>query len=355
MLDYGIDRLVGEQEVYSLLQIYTELFEKFGVKPTSLHTWRIEGRLYQEMLAAYRAAGDKASKVNFAWLCQHEKIFDPNYDPSHIYDVKEDQWHMRAWRGIGGSPSLRWADVRETVARWPEYKQTCYHFYNTILGGGGPSIQSFGPWLQFGFCAFEDTTPAPVQVLYLCLLNLCTFDEFSQAYRTSTLISLMDRKGLKEMRLAMPQAHEFEAVLSESPGNISTIWWLKSYALLTKSNLHLTVLIPYGFGNCRDRAEFRQLMQFYNTHFREGKVPPFELQKAAEHDRIFDYISKHPSVKIANSEKRFLSRVLQTHNREIFGGSSVSTKTQWQQLDKMVPVMMLYLTSPMYKWSMQRS
>ncbi|KZT36321.1 hypothetical protein SISSUDRAFT_1130423 [Sistotremastrum suecicum HHB10207 ss-3] len=356
MFDYGIDRVAGERDVFSLLRIYTELLQELGVKPSSLHTWRIEGRLYREMLATYRAAGNRASKVNFAWLCRHEHVFDPNYDPSHFYDVQEDEWHMRGWRAIGGSASFRWSDVREIVASWPEYKQICLNFYNTVLAVGGPAIQAFGPWLQFGFCAFEDTASEPVQDLYACLIVLCTFDEFCEAYRTSALIPLMDRKGLKEMRLSMPQAHEFEVVLSESPNNISTIWWLKSYALLTKSNLHLTVLIPYGFGNCRDRAEFRQLMQFYNRHFREGKVPPFELQKAAENDRIYDYISKHPSVKIANSEKRFLSRVLQTHNREIFGGSSVSTKAQWHQLDKMVLVLTIYLTSPMYKWSQaQRS
>ncbi|KZT36191.1 hypothetical protein SISSUDRAFT_87673 [Sistotremastrum suecicum HHB10207 ss-3] len=324
MSDYGFCRISGPEEVKFLFLVYHEMFQVFGIKPPTLHKWRVEGRLYQELIATYEraGAGENPANKNFLWLSEHPQIFYSEAGENRLKG-QEDYMALKAWTYIGGSESTSPEDVIEEVDNWPYRRRICFLFYMTMVGSDGPPMDLPVFWMDYGFCVFTDHIAEPLQKLYSLLLQRCTFEEFCDAYATSSLITLMDRKGLRDARRKMPDA--LEVVLSQSPDNISPIWHLKSFALSPEANYRWGALIPYGFANCPDRTESNQLRHFYARLFTEWKVSPLQLHNAAMQDCIFEYL-----------------RVLRTHNRRIFIEGS-STTEQWQTLYKWTFTFIIYL------------
>ncbi|KZS98806.1 hypothetical protein SISNIDRAFT_492183 [Sistotremastrum niveocremeum HHB9708] len=338
--DYGYYRVLGGPEESKILDaIWMEIILTIGVKPLTLHKWRVEGRLHAELVATYGRTSKRISDVNFAWLREHPEVFDPK---GKSISIEENAHEVRlaAWRFIGGSESDSLADMKRKSKDWPTYKHSCFHFYGMVVADGGPSIGNSVPWVRFGFCVFNTRKGIPLRQLYRDLVEKCTFDEFCEAYKKSRLIELIDSKGLKAQRMQMPE--HFETVLSQSPDYVATIWFLRAY--ITAQNEALpdpVILMPYGYANCRDKSELTRLTRFYAKVLKEWVIPPLELHNAAVRDQIYEYLSQLPVFESTTAERRFLKRVLKTQNWWLFGGSS-STATQWIQLSAFVDLMLLH-------------
>ncbi|KZS98748.1 hypothetical protein SISNIDRAFT_480360 [Sistotremastrum niveocremeum HHB9708] len=328
-LDYGFVRVPIRADVAILRRIYEEIFLHIGVKPYTVHKWQAGGKLHEEMVATYRKAG-KDSGTDFLWLCKNPQVFD--YDnrelPSGVMELA-DTLKLSVWRQLGRPATDTLEDINKEIEGSTDDKRFCYQAYLTMLaakcwpGPSPPSVMSFPDvWLKLGFCAFPDQYALPAQALYDALMASCTFDEFREAYSSSSLIALMDRKGLSAARRSMPD--DFEVVLSQSPNWIAPVWHLKAWVLCQDRSPEPAVLIPYGFANCRDRSELRHLMKFYCKLFKEQLISPSRLHAAAENDDIFDYTVKITKLKIPKPERYFLERVLKTHNRFIFPKNSNS-------------------------------
>ncbi|KZS98763.1 hypothetical protein SISNIDRAFT_480372 [Sistotremastrum niveocremeum HHB9708] len=344
LLAYGFLTVASSQDRASLNAVYTELFRDLHAKPSTLDKARLEGRLHAEIVATYQRAGKEASEKNFAWLRAHPEIFGPKPEQSAARK-KSDATRLLVWMRIGAGPlSATVADMERGLKEWPKDKQICFDFYFMVVAGGGPNLMGQEYYKKFGFCVFDDgdVTPArPVGKLYGELIPRCTFDEFYKAYSSSSLAALMDSKGLKSARTKLPKA--FTQVLSESPDNVSTIWCLKIFSLgqeVLAERPDPPMLIPYGFANCQSPREVNQLMHFYARLFKDWKVAGSQLQTAAENDKIYEYVTRLPKVKIGKAEKPFLQRVLKTNNRCIFG-EGASSATQWRCLNTWTYFMVL--------------
>lgn len=211
MLEWGFIDVIGPDNNLALRNVYTDIIRKIGVKPLTLHKWRSEGRLFMEFVAAYTRAGKNVPHVNFTWLRRH---------PQSQIQQREALLAQSAWAHIGGPEKVPISEI----ANWPSYKTLCLSFFQRA----GSPIAHPEMWLKFGFCAFnegDDRDSILLHTLHPSLISKCTFDEFCDAYITSSLLSLMDRKGLKELRSRMPP--EFEAVLAQSPDRIPAVWCLK--------------------------------------------------------------------------------------------------------------------------------
>ncbi|KZS95561.1 hypothetical protein SISNIDRAFT_351791 [Sistotremastrum niveocremeum HHB9708] len=228
------------------------------------------------------------------------------------------------WAHLGGSEDTTHEEMEEEVAKWPLYKQICWEFYIIVFSHCSPAVNSPTTWLAFGFCLFTDNPVRqpdgplgyPLRPLYSQLVQRCTFDEFYEAFTTASLIALMDKYGLKDERTSMPQAQEFERHLSQSPDRYPDVWGLKSFVLFPDQG-PMPSLILFGFHNCRDDKEIKQLSGVYFTLFEDLEVPPFQILEAAEKDRLFELVTTLPGYHLSNTNKRFLRRVLNTKNRLI--------------------------------------
>ncbi|KZT33708.1 hypothetical protein SISSUDRAFT_1053917 [Sistotremastrum suecicum HHB10207 ss-3] len=312
LIDYGFCRVADPKDINSLVAVYTEIIRDFGVKPLTIHKWRVEKKLHSEMIAQYRSAGKKASQRNFLWLRTNAQVFDSESACGPSVDARDAVIELMVWTRIGGSPRATRQQIEQVKETWSDEKRFCYSFYTMVISCGGATAELPEYWLKFGFCTFQDDMAAPLRSLYFDLIQKCTFDEFCEAFSSSSLISLMDRKGVKTARSAMPT--EFESLLSRSPDDISPIWQLKLYALGCAINPEPACFAIYGFMNCTDDAEVNRLRRFYGTLFKEYSVPPLQLEDAALCDQLFPYIAKLPDMKLSKSEKRFLTRVMKTCN-----------------------------------------
>ncbi|KZT36338.1 hypothetical protein SISSUDRAFT_1050025 [Sistotremastrum suecicum HHB10207 ss-3] len=338
-IDFGFWKAGSQSNTRMLGAVYKDLFRGMGVKPRTVHRWRIEGRLYAEMLATYRKFG-KDSSPNFAWLCEHPHIFDPKHQeiPESLQNISEAA-KLRTWRFIGGPKNDTIHDLVKKSESWSQHKIMCFHFYVSVIIAGGAFVVVPEFWLSFGYCVFPDELALPARELYSALIDKCSFDEFVEAFSSSSLIALMDQVGLRDARRSMPDA--FEVVLSQSPDHIAPVWYLKAWVLRQVDLPEPVILIPYGFANCRDRLEVNHLMRFYCKLFKEQDVFPLEFHTAAENDSIFEYLIKTLRLKIGKPERLFLERVLKTHNRFIFP-KNADNETQWQFLHIIVRVFFLH-------------
>ncbi|KZT37305.1 hypothetical protein SISSUDRAFT_1129702 [Sistotremastrum suecicum HHB10207 ss-3] len=315
MTDYGFYKITSTADRDSIVSVYTEIIRVFGIRAPALHKWRTEGRLHAEMVRIYREAGRTESDANFQWLLQHAPLFspDPSQTVSYIHELSMG-FQRQTWTHIGGSPTDSSDDIVKAQQPWSADRKRCFDFYSLVFSSGGPMADISDVWTQFGFCVFEDQAAFPLRNLYRSLIHTCTFNEFCEAYSTSSLIALMDRKNLKASRRHVPS--DLEIVLSGSPHKIQDVWYLKTFATFDEARVPTTdVLIPFGFLNCADNAAMTQLRLFYGRLFKEYKIAPPKLQDAANRDQLYEYVMNIPNLNISKVEKHYVRRVLKTQNR----------------------------------------
>lgn len=80
------------------------------MKPATIHEWRLEGRLYTELIAAYKNADTELNYTHFEWLCRHPEVVDPDTDGSAI-DKRMDGVMQVVWTHMGGADTTSEADM----------------------------------------------------------------------------------------------------------------------------------------------------------------------------------------------------------------------------------------------------
>ncbi|KZT41029.1 hypothetical protein SISSUDRAFT_1126778 [Sistotremastrum suecicum HHB10207 ss-3] len=320
--DYGFVNLSCREDCVTLCHIYREVFTILDIKPSSLHRWRLEDTLYTNLLKAYEEAGTKVNLAHHAWLRQRSNIFDPATADSPAQLWSRDVISKLATHVVGMAKNSSEIVSMLMMASWPPYMKLCWDFYFIIFSGSKPTVHKPEPWIKFGFCVDDkiDAVPweGPIQHLYAELIRRCTFEEFCKAFNTSCLVDLMDKHGLKERRLALAGAADFERILSQSPYHIPCVWGLKSLVRYP-SEVQPSHLFPFGFANCRTEKDLMHLARVYVTLFTEKTIPLFRIQYAAEQDRLYQLVTSIPEFSPSATEKRFLRRALKTQNKTRFG------------------------------------
>ncbi|KZS95539.1 hypothetical protein SISNIDRAFT_548421 [Sistotremastrum niveocremeum HHB9708] len=320
LCDYGFLNLSSRDGLVILSGIYREVFTVLDIKPKTLHRWRLEGTRYTNLLKAYGEAGTNIDPAHYAWLRQHPNLFDPptKDSPAQVWDR---DIHAKLWTHIvrmAKDPSG--VEMMSEMDSWPPHKQLCWDFYVMIFGESKPTARYPEQWIKFGFCVDDknDSVPweGPIRSLYAELMQRCAFDEFCTAFNTSCLVDLMDKHGLKERRLAVPGAADFQRILSQSPYHIPCAWILKTL-MHCPPGLQPALLRPFGFSNCRHGKDGVQLVRFYTTLFKLD-VSISRVQHAAEQDRLYQ-LTNLPGFTPSAKEKRFLRHALRTENKAIYG------------------------------------
>ncbi|KZT35597.1 hypothetical protein SISSUDRAFT_1008499 [Sistotremastrum suecicum HHB10207 ss-3] len=310
MIDYGFYKVTDPMDIRRLRLLYREVIQDFGVKPHTLHKWRVEGRLHAELIKCFKSPTAPPSPQTLLWLHTHSDLFDQNHDTSGLASLRTIQSMERlTWYRIGGSPNDTDEQIRKIQRNWSDDRTMCFALYDTVLLMPGPALGAAKLWVVFGFCVLPDEgNTTTLSQLYRDLIDRTTFDEFCEAYKTSSLIALMDRKGLKQSRSNLPA--EFEPVMNQSPSRISSIWHFKVHCRWPAHVVPASFLDLFGFAKCENDAETSRLRVLYDKAFNECLIPPFQLQEAASKNELYKVLTQTPKFRCSKAERRFLKRVL---------------------------------------------
>ncbi|KAJ7485130.1 hypothetical protein B0H11DRAFT_2018231, partial [Mycena galericulata] len=177
-------------------------------------------------------------------------------------------------------------------------------------------------WVRFGFCACRDKSEERLLAnMYAVLAGCCTYEEFFTAYCTSTIVELLDTKGLGHHRAFHPY---LEDVLSTSPHIFKSVWHLKQYVqdpTSGRSIILLSVAMDYGFINCTSEDEYQELKGVYKTIFERPGANPLQLHKACTSGSLYQYVAGFiPDLKRRKKNKqksRKFQRLLQNRGNVV--------------------------------------
>jgi hypothetical protein len=291
--DYGFGRAFTPSNRSKLLGLYRGLMVYLQVKPKTVHQWRLKGTLVEEIKAAFETQLPEDNRgAYYAWFLQNQWVLDHNLPPPP--DTSLYSMMIRGWKYAGGSASATMEEINAIRTIWPPYKQHCYEFCTTLLSGCNPPPER-NIWLTFGFCVFEDEySEGPLHQLYRNLLAKCTFDEIYAAYDSSSLITLLDRKGLEHDR---KQIRHLDDVLAGSPRMNKSVWNLKQYVAAKDAALRPSVAVDYGFANCKGEGEVLELKHVYENLFSIYRADPIEVHEAAIGGRLFAHVGRFVTLK----------------------------------------------------------
>jgi hypothetical protein len=307
LIDYGFERAFTVENRTKLFGLFVGLIHVLGVKPQLIHKWRLNGTLIREIHAAYEKVPVSSRGGYYPWFTKNQYVLDDSMPipTDHRYDFAQ-----KAWVFVGGSPSDTEGQIKAQVATWPSNKQICHALYAILLGEWHPGPSQY-LWVLFGFCVTRDRyEESSLGVLYRELIMLCTFDEFTTAFESSTLFSLIVSKGIQR-RSSNPywdfaNWDDLEDVLSGSPQVFKSVWYLKQYVMAEDSEEVKpipAVTVDYGFMNCKDEEDTSNLKRLYKQILEMPKVKPLELHEAAIKGELFKYAGR--LVQLEKKKKKF--------------------------------------------------
>lgn len=139
-----------------------------------------------------------------------------------------------------------------------------------------PQFPGKPEWIDFGFCVRQsENEQANLMILYRKLLQRCSFEEFSNAMRQSSLTELFEKHGLQPETMSF---RHFRSVLS-NVRILPFVWYLKSFVFGNECNLPCqlrAVAVDYGFQHFRSAEDRTRLRQAYRDLL-DLKVDELEL------------------------------------------------------------------------------
>ena len=269
------------------------LMKVMKIPPKTIHNWRVGGVLVDEIKTAFYNIPENCRGGYFPWFLQNEHIVALAGQPlpEETLHVQGDAAVVRAWKFTGGSGDASAADIRAAMARKPEEEQKCHWLYVLLLSRWHPS-PDLELWIDFGFasCTSQEEE-MELGARYQQLITMCTFKEFCEAYRAHRLLDLFRFKGLQ-----VNDHSQLRDLLQAEGLGTKSVWFLKQAIVRedsTKEEVSMVpaVVVDYGFMNCRNESEKRQLKRVYKAFFDSPKGDPLALHEAAIKGNIHDYLS----------------------------------------------------------------
>ncbi|KAJ7653737.1 hypothetical protein DFH06DRAFT_1204569 [Mycena polygramma] len=236
--DYGFTR-VDEVGGKVLLDVYRVVFEE-GVRPRDLHKWKTSGGLLKEMESLLSGLADWKTCKFMQWFNTHRFALDPK--DSIVSRMQAAQ--VELWNTVGDFPSQNVDEIYSALRDWPEQRRN-FFLFRSLFGLCHP-----GP--DMDYWKFLMAT-------YQMLVEYCPYDEFFKAYDASSITELLDGRGLRGRRMALPY---LEDVLSGSPRVFKSVWYLKQHVQdmnSVRSDMEPSVHADYGFMNCTSEEEYQDL------------------------------------------------------------------------------------------------
>ncbi|KAH7890143.1 hypothetical protein F5I97DRAFT_642652 [Phlebopus sp. FC_14] len=284
--DYGFSRAFDPQDKSKLLGLYIGLIEVMEISPKTIHNWRVRGVLIDEIKLAYYKIPETSRGGYFPWFLQNEHLLTGGPPSEAQMRSEGDAMILRAWQYTGGNPKDSAESVRAAISCLDAEEQKCHALYALLLTKWHP-CPSLPIWIDFGFCACEgEEEEMWLGGRYQELISECTFKEFCNAFRSSTLLDLF---GAKEIIMDLISS----SVQDVLRGPHKSVWCLKQVALQDDPNFQVPnpVWFDYGFMNCKNDSEKRQLRRVYKAFFASPGADPLALHEAAIKGKIHGYVS----------------------------------------------------------------
>ena len=264
------------------------------IPPKTIHNWRVRGVLVDEIKAAFYKLPEHTRGGYFPWFLQNEHVVALAGQPlsEETFHDLGDAMFVHAWRFTGGSERDSAEEIKAAIARKPDEEQKCHYLYTFLLSKWHPS-PGHNLWIDFGFASCRSQEEEmELGAWYQRLITMCAFKEFCDAYRTGCLLDLFHSKGLQ----VSDNAHLRDLLQGPTYCNKS-VWNLKEFILQedsTKEEPRMcpSVMVDYGFMNCRNDSERRQLKRVYKAFFDCHDGDPLALHEAAIKGNIHSYLSK---------------------------------------------------------------
>ncbi|KAI6137182.1 hypothetical protein F5141DRAFT_1209513 [Pisolithus sp. B1] len=296
--DFGFMKFASDHDLRKLFDLFVGL-TRMGVRSRELHEWQTEGTLTKNIIARYEAIPPRDRGMHYLW-------FRKNLDNFNSRDVQPD---FLAVARPYLDPEDRDKEPHELV---PEAKRKSFLLYSMLLNGYHPNPSLSDTickdlYFEFGFvtgCGSEGEYVLPW--VYRSLINKCSFNMFWNAFKSHSLIALMDAKGLDERK----RVKHLEAFLKTKPdGCCPTVWHLRLFAYSPDVDPPTHVAMDYGFFNCQSVEEKFALKGVYKEVLESPFVDPMELHTACIQGRLYDFVCQHNP----NLEQRFKRLMVNTY------------------------------------------
>ncbi|EJD51448.1 hypothetical protein AURDEDRAFT_159180 [Auricularia subglabra TFB-10046 SS5] len=316
-----IDTLDGGGEVQDLIQFWRHLVVDRKVTAKTLNTWQKRRVVSASVLQAVSDGPWTAERIFWRqWIARrHERLWPAaQYSwanpPTGAQDMLQAAFDFMRAR----TPSLAQSTLPEFLGanRIGSRRFMCFLLYRCVRSTMTPVPGDF-LYLAFGYvtCPFEKQSSA-IELAYMRLLELCTFDELAAAVETSGVYALLRRHGLTK---ALPRPLELEDVLSRAPARFKDVWHLKRHIDHTSfpdeqaANGHLyspdrPALARFGFGSVEPEDE-KFLERVYRSVLVNHSARPLELQAAMERGGTFAHVSGLDYFKIPKSDRARFRRL----------------------------------------------
>ncbi|EJF62170.1 hypothetical protein DICSQDRAFT_161066 [Dichomitus squalens LYAD-421 SS1] len=313
-IDYGFDkasRILGPHAETMICGLWIGVFVVHNVDAKEVCKWRKEGRLVEGIKETYERNSEGWTQgAYYPWFLQHQWLLDGtpvDEMRAHQYGLDAaDKMLCDGWVYAGGSSNDTAEDIRRTLATLPRDRAECHRLYALLISGAHPN-PSISMWLSFGFVsAMDPGEEMQYARKYKELIELCTFNEFSAAYETSSIPALFDRYEVDTSVVHFPMNHSplFLDVMSGSPRSYKSVWVLKQYIdqLICAEPDDVLEPVPsaavdYGFVKCRNALDRKLLDDLYRRLFSERDADPLALHEACLKGQLLEYAQG--SVKLA--------------------------------------------------------
>ncbi|KAF7297393.1 MYND-type domain-containing protein [Mycena indigotica] len=297
---YGFDRVDGQGQSM-LVDLYCVVFEE-GTHPMVVERWKNEGILLEEIeKLLHKAPHWKTSRI-LPWLETHKFVLDlqlPAPAKDHILSSLENtvkEAHLKLWNSIMPNDPCRSMKEIHPAMRRLRWSKTDVGFFIFVaqleICHPSPAEDS---WVFLGFCTCHDAAEEDhLGLTYQLLWERCSsYDEFLDAFRTSKIMELMDAHGLGSRRLLHPYLSN--VLQSKFFPGFPSVWYLKQHIELgsdsSRQTLIPSIVVDYGFMNCKSDAEYEFLKGIYTKLFERKDVNPVELHNVCVGGKLHQHIT----------------------------------------------------------------
>lgn len=263
------------------------------VSPEAIHDWRVRGVLVDEIKATFCKIPECSRGAYFPWFLQNQHIVALAGLPLSTKDMRDhdDAMLLRTWRFTGGSEKDSLQEITAAIERKSPEEKKCYKLYTLLLSSWSPS-PSLDLWIDFGFASCtSEAEESALGVQYELLITKCTFKIFCNAYRHRRLLDLFHSKGLQ-----VKDSAQLRDLLSGDSVGRKSVWDLKQFAIQQtsageESRMVLSVMVDYGFINCKNASETRELKKVYTDFFTTHRGNPLALHEACVKGTLHAFLS----------------------------------------------------------------
>lgn len=184
-----------------LWELHVSLTKWIWVSTQKIHAWRVNGRLVEGIKQAFGNLPENLRGRYYPWFLQNQWVLDSISILVVKFDdkVHADIMIMRAWIYSGQASSTH-QEIAAAVTPWPEIKNNLFVFCIFTFSRVFPHPTT-NYWVIFSFCVCPNgEVYRHLSFLYHSLIENSSLDELYTAYESSSLIALMDCKGLEDMQ-----------------------------------------------------------------------------------------------------------------------------------------------------------